>query len=253
LIGDSHSAAFGEGCFFKGQAKATLGTGCSIMMNIGNKPHFSQNNMLTTILYSINNQVIYAFEGAIVSCGSTVEWLRNELNLFSDPAETEAMAQAVPDNAGVYLIPAFSGLGAPHWQMQRKASIEGLSFGSTKNHIVRAALESIAYQVKDVLDAMQKDIQTEHTSLAVNGGISKNTFVISFLSELLQTEINIQKNPDISALGAAYLSGLEAGVYSGLEQIHDLISQKSSVIKPSKELALEVYYKQWRKKIEAFK
>ena len=141
LIGDSHAAAFGEGCFEAGTAKATLGTGCSVLMNIGPKPMMSKNGMVTTVCWSIENRIDFAYEGVIVSCGATIEWLKNELNLFEHSKETEAMANAVADNGGVYLIPAFSGLGSPHWQMDRKASLTGMSFGTTKNHIVRAALE----------------------------------------------------------------------------------------------------------------
>ncbi len=219
LIGDSHAATFGEGCFEKGTAKVTLGTGSSIMMNIGNKAVLSNSGMLTTICWSTKDRVDYALEGAIVSCGSTIEWLKNELQLFSSPSETEAMATAIADNAGVYLIPAFSGLGAPHWQMSRKASIEGMTFGTTKNHIVRAALESIPYQIKDVVQAMEQDMQAALKSISVNGGMTKNEFVIHFLADLLGIPLNKQRNPDVSALGAAYLSGLKSGVYESISQL----------------------------------
>lgn len=219
MIGDSHAATFGEGCFEKGTAKVTLGTGSSIMMNIGNKAVLSNSGMLTTICWSMENRVDYALEGAIVSCGSTIEWLKNELKLFSSPAETATMAQAISDNAGVYLIPAFSGLGAPHWQMSRKASIEGMTYGTTKNHIVRAALESIPYQIKDVVLAMEKDMQAALKFISVNGGMTKNGFVIHFLADLLGIPLNQQRNPDVSALGAAYLSGLKSGVYESIAQI----------------------------------
>ena len=142
MIGDSHAAAFGEGCLNPGTAKATLGTGCSILLNIGNKPKASASGMITTICWSTEKRVDYALEGVIVSCGSTIEWLKNELGLFSDSSDTEAMAMSVVDNNGVYIVPAFSGLGAPYWDMSRKASIEGLSFDCNKNHIARAALEA---------------------------------------------------------------------------------------------------------------
>jgi glycerol kinase len=132
MIGDSHAAAFGEGCFEAGTAKATLGTGCSILMNIGDKPVSSANGMVTTICWSTEDTINYALEGVIVSCGATIEWLKNELMLFKDSSETEAMATSVSDNGGVYLVPAFSGLGSPHWQMERTASITGMNFGTTK-------------------------------------------------------------------------------------------------------------------------
>lgn len=230
LIGDSHAATFGEGCFEKGTTKVTLGTGSSIMMNIGSEAVLSNSGMLTTICWSTENRVDYALEGAIVSCGSTIEWLKNELQLFSNVVETAAMATAIADNAGVYLIPAFSGLGAPHWQMSRKASIEGMTFGTTKNHIVRAALESIPYQIKDVVEAMAKDMQAPLKSISVNGGMTQNKFVIHYLADLLGIPLNRQQNPDVSALGAAYLSGLKSGVYSSIEQLSNLVKNQTEQV-----------------------
>jgi glycerol kinase len=232
MIGDSHAATFGEGCFEKGTAKVTLGTGSSIMMNIGDKPVLSNNGMLTTICWSTENRVDYALEGAIVACGSTIEWVKNQLGFFKEVSETEAMALSVNDNAGVYLIPAFSGLGAPHWQMDRKASIEGMTFGTTKNHIVRAALESIPYQIKDVIVAMQNDMGGELKSISVNGGLTRNQFVIKFLVDLLDLPLKKQQNPDVSAMGAAYLAGLKSGVYESIDQIQTLNQGKTEKILP---------------------
>lgn len=250
LIGDSHAAAFGEGCFDLGMAKVTLGTGSSIMMNTGATPIFSKNGMLATICYSTSAGVNFALEGAIVACGSTIEWLKNELNLFEDLALTEKMATNLPDNAGVYLIPAFSGLGAPHWQMDRKASIEGMTFGTSKNHIVRAALESIPYQIKDVINAMRQDMGADLKSIAVNGGLTKNNFVIRFLVDLLELPLIKQENPDISALGAAYLAGLESDVYQNIEQIKALNAKKISKILPDlKNDIVKKGYEGWLTKI----
>ena len=226
LIGDSHAAAFGEGCFEAGTAKATLGTGCSILMNIGNKPVASQNGMVTTVCWSIEGRIDYALEGVIVSCGATIEWLKNELNLFTDSKETEAMANAVADNGGVYLIPAFSGLGSPHWQMERRASLTGMSFGTTKNHIVRAALETIPYQIKDVIVAMEKDAGVSLKELNADGGITSNKFVIQFLTDLLNKNVATIGMPDVSALGAAYLAGLKAGVYESIDALKQLNADK---------------------------
>ena len=233
LIGDSHAASFGEGCFEKGTAKATLGTGSSIMMNIGEKPVLSSAGMLTTICWSTEDRVDYALEGAIVSCGSTIEWLKNELNLFNEASDTEAMANSIADNSGVYLIPAFSGLGAPHWQMSRKASIEGMTFGTTKNHIVRAALESIPYQIMDVVKAMEHDINASLKSISVNGGLTKNLFVMRFLVDLLELPLKKQKNPDVSALGAAYLSGLKSNVYENIAQLQNFNLTNTETILPN--------------------
>ncbi len=229
MIGDSHAAAFGEGCFDTGTAKATLGTGCSILMNIGDQPLQSKNGMVTTICWSTEERVDYAFEGVIVSCGATIEWLKNELALFSNSADTEAMALVVEDNAGVYLVPAFSGLGSPHWDMERRASITGMSFGTTKNHIVRAALESIPYQIKDVIVAMEKDAGISLKELYADGGMTKNNFLIQFLSDLLAKPVSLIGMPDVSALGAAYMAGLKAGVYADLDALKNFSSAKQQV------------------------
>ncbi|NOT90243.1 FGGY family carbohydrate kinase [Ferruginibacter sp.] len=249
LIGDSHAAAFGEGCFEKGTAKATLGTGCSILMNIGYKPVQSQNGMVTTICWSIAGRIDYALEGVIVSCGATIEWLKNELNLFTDSAATAAMASAVVDNGGVYLIPAFSGLGSPYWDMDRKASLTGMSFGTTKNHLVRAALESIPYQIKDVIVAMEKGASVTLKELNADGGITTNEFVIQFLADLLQKNVATIGNPDVSALGAAYLAGLQSGVYLSIEQLQQLNKEKK-YHQPSTETAsVNKGYDGWLKTI----
>lgn len=247
LIGDSHAATFGEGCFESGMAKVTLGTGSSILMNTGSQPVTSANGMLTTICFSTGDRVDYALEGAIVACGSTLEWLKNELQLFDDPRQTEEMALTVRDNAGVYLVPAFSGLGAPHWQMNRKASIHGMTFGTTKNHIVRAALESIPYQIKDVIEAMSHDMQAPLKEIAVNGGIANNQFVVRFLADLLGLRLRKRQNPDVSALGAAYLAGLQSGVFSSIDQLVALNQAYAETISPDLENEkIQEYYLGWQ-------
>ncbi len=245
LIGDSHAAAFGEGCFESGTAKATLGTGCSILMNIGNRPLPSKNGMITTVCWSAENKIDFAYEGVIVSCGSTIEWLKNELNLFSNSNETEAMANAVNNNGGIYLIPAFSGLGSPHWQMERKAELIGMSFATTKNHIVRAALESIAFQIKDVIIAMEKDADVSLKSLMVDGGISNNKFVMQMLSNLLNKNVEIIGLPDVSALGAAYLAGLQIGFYESIEEIKKLNTNKKYFTPHSDLTKVNEDYNEW--------
>ena len=242
MIGDSHAASYGEGCFNAGSAKATMGTGCSILMNIGPEPRPSNGGMVTTICWSTEDKVQYALEGVIVSCGSTLEWLRNELLLFADSKQTAAMATAVEDNGGVYLIPAFSGLGAPYWDMNRKASLTGLTFGTNKNHIVRAALESIAYQIKDVIAAMESDTGVELQQLMVDGGVSSNEFVMKFLSDLLEKPVINIGIPDVSALGAAYLAGLRAGIFSHEQLIQPGTERK--VFQPSGQ-KLRHWYEAW--------
>ena len=249
MIGDSHAAAFGEGCFEPGTAKATLGTGCSVLMNIGQKPVSSVHGMVTTICWSVPGRVDYALEGVIVSCGATIEWIKNGLGLLNGSGEAEAMATAVKDNGGVYIIPAFSGLGSPHWQMDRKAAITGLSFGATKNHIVRAALESIAYQVKDVIAAMEQDAGVELKELMVNGGITSNAFVLQFMADLLDRNIVKGTIADVSALGAAYLAGLCAGVYKSIDELKELSADHSMVLPDNHNTAIRDFYEGWKQNI----
>lgn len=249
MIGDSHGAAFGEGCIVPGTAKATLGTGCSILMNIGEDIKYSDHGMVTTICWSMENKVHYALEGLIVSCGATIEWLKNELNLFGDSKLTEEMANAVEDNNGVYLIPAFSGLGAPHWNMNRKASITGLTFGANKNHIVRAALESISYQIKDVIVAMESDTNIPLNQLMVDGGMSTNNFIVQFLANLLEKPVVNIGLSDVSALGAAYLAGLQLKVYRDFDHLLQF-NQAKKIVQPSRDIKVAMWYKSWQKNIK---
>jgi len=245
MIGDSHAAAFGEGCFTPGAAKATMGTGCSILMNIGDRAANSDNGMMTTICWSTADKVQYALEGVIVSCGATIEWLKNDLHLFTDSKQTETMAGSVADNGGVYLVPAFSGLGAPHWDMNRKASITGLTFGSSKNHIVRAALESIPYQIKDVIVAMESDTKIELNQLMVDGGISANNFVMQFLADLLNKPVVNIGLADVSALGAAYLAGLQQKIFSDFNDLSQLQKERK-IVEPSGDHRTTAWYKGWQ-------
>jgi len=250
MIGDSHAAAFGERCFSPGTAKATMGTGCSILMNIGSTFKASNHGMVTTICWSTRERVDYALEGIIVSCGATIEWVKNELGLFSQSHETEEMAKSVSDNGGVYIIPAFSGLGAPYWQMGRKATISGLTFGSTKNHIVRAALESIPYQIKDVINSIESDTGVELDEIMVNGGVSSNRFVLDFLSNILGKPVNTHDILDISALGAALLAGLEFGVFKDLESITQLKNSKKTTLSQHFKCHMDDWYNGWKEIIE---
>jgi len=253
MIGDSHAAAFGEGCFTPGTAKATLGTGCSILKNIGSEARASGNGMVTTVCWSIADRVDFALEGVIVSCGATVEWLKNELGLFTDSRQTEAMATSVPDNNGVYIIPAFSGLGAPHWDMSRKASINGLTFDCNKNHIARAALESIAYQIKDVISAMETDTGIEVKELMANGGISANKFVLQFIADLLGCNVVTRDVADISAFGAACLAGLSAEIYYNIDELKALTSGNKKIHTPDTSSGVHQYYFGWLSAIGATK
>lgn len=249
LIGDSHAAAFGEGCFEPGNAKATLGTGSSILMNIGTETKPSQNGMVSTICWSTPDRVDYAYEGIIVSAGSTIEWVKNQLGLFDNHSEIEEICTSLDDNGGVYIIPAFSGLGAPHWDMNRKASIEGLSFDSNKNHVIRAAVESVPYQIKDVIVAMESDSGTPLTELKIDGGITNNKFVVQFLADLLERKVTNIDIADVSALGAGYLAGLDAGVYPSIEYLSKLNQQSNSTSKGKNSKEVLEYYEKWKQAI----
>jgi len=253
LIGDSQSAAFGETCFDKGSVKATLGTGCSILMNIGSEPKTSHNGMITTVCWSTKDRVDYALEGIIVSAGSTIEWVRNQLNLFNNTNELEQICTSLKDNGGVYVIPAFSGLGAPHWKMNRKASIEGLSFDSNKKHIIRAAVESVPYQIKDVIEAMEKDAGTPLSELKIDGGMTNNKFVTQFLADLLDRKVTTIKIADVSALGAAYLAGLKCGIYKSLEQLKSFNKNTGSTFSGPNSKYVKTAYSSWQSIISNIK
>ena len=249
MIGDSHAAAFGEGCFEAGTAKATLGTGCSVLMNIGPNPGVSQNGMVSTICWSVEGRVDYALEGIIVSAGATIEWVRNQLGLFESADDLERICSSLDNNGGVYIVPAFSGLGAPHWQMNRKATIEGLSFESSREHIIRAAVESVPYQIKDVIVAMEGDAGTPLTELKIDGGITSNKFVVQFLADLLERKVTNIQIADVSALGAGYLAGLNIGVYESIDQLKTLNQDSVSTIAGVNSERVKDYYDGWKEVI----
>jgi glycerol kinase len=250
MVGDSHAAAFGEGCFSSGTAKATMGTGSSILLNTGAKPIQSKKGMVTTICWSLPGRVDYALEGIIVSCGATINWLRDGLGLFVDSQETQQMALSVKNNNGVYLVPAFSGLGAPHWKMDARAAILGLTFDCDKNHIVRAALESIGYQIKDVIAAMEQDSEIQLEELKVDGGITANGFVMQFLADLLRTHVVNIGMEEVSALGAAYLAGLQQGIFRDIGQLESLNIERKQ-FRPNTDTK-EAYacYEGWKKVVQ---
>ncbi len=247
IMGDSQAAFFGEGCFIGGMAKATLGTGSSILWNAENLSKQTENGMLTTIGWSIEGQVNYALEGVIVSCGSTLEWLKNQIGIFSSHAEIETMARALKTNEGVYLIPAFSGMGAPYWQKDWKASIHGLTFGTKKEHLVRAALESIAFQIKDVIQSMEKQTNTSLKELKINGGITANEFLMQFLTDLLKTPITNMGISDVSAWGAALVAGLGVKLWKSLEDFPKPSSETiKSYVPNTGETGVQEYYLDWQ-------
>ncbi len=219
IAGDQQAALFGQTCFEPGEAKNTYGTGCFLLMNTGETPFVSKNGLLTTIAIGLNGKVSYALEGSIFVGGAVVQWLRDELGLISDSSDTEYFARKAADTAGVYVVPAFTGLGAPHWDMNARGAILGLTRGSGRNHIIRAALESIAYQTADVLRAMEEDAGIPLRELRVDGGASANGFLMQFQADIMDRPLRRPMIRETTALGAAYLAGLATGVWKSLDDV----------------------------------
>ena len=213
IIGDQQGALFGQTCFRPGQAKNTYGTGCFLLMNTGGKPVASKTNLLTTIGWGIGKKVEYALEGSIFIAGAAVQWLRDEMGLIQKASETEPLAAGLASNDGVYFIPAFVGLGAPYWDMYARGTILGLTRGTGRAHIARAALEAIAYQTRDVLTCMEKDSGIRLKELRVDGGAAVNGFLMQFQADILGVPVVIQEMTETTALGAAYLAGLAVGFW----------------------------------------
>lgn len=219
MAGDQHAAMIGQCCFEPGMIKSTYGTGCFALMNIGAEFRASKNRLLTTIAYKINGKLAYAIEGSIFVAGAAIQWLRDNAGFFDDAAESEKLALSVPDSNGVFFIPAFTGLGAPHWQPDARAAIFGLTRESTKAHITRAALEAQAYQTLDLMEAMEKDSGHRAEILRVDGGLTANDFVCQFIADMLDCPVEVPKNLETTALGAAYLAGLGAGIFKNMEDL----------------------------------
>jgi glycerol kinase len=217
--GDQHAALFGQTCFDEGTAKNTYGTGCFLLMNTGEKAVKSDHGLLTTLAWNINGKTTYALEGSIFIAGASIQWLRDELKMIDSSAESEVFASAVEDTNGVYLVPAFAGLGAPYWDPYARGTIIGLTRGTKKEHIIRAALEAIAYQTYDVLKAMETDSGITLKALKVDGGASSNNFLMQFQADILGVEVERPKVTEITALGAAYMAGLAAGYWTGTEEL----------------------------------
>ena len=217
--GDQQAALFGQTCFEKGEAKNTYGTGCFLLMNTGEKPVFSENGLVTTIAWGIDGKVNYALEGSIFVAGAAIQWLRDELRLIDSAADTEYMAQKVPDTNGCYVVPAFTGLGAPYWDQYARGTIVGLTRGVNKYHIVRATLESLAYQVNDVLQAMKSDAGLQLSTLKVDGGASANNFLMQTQANVSDAPVNRPRCVETTAMGAAYLAGLAVGYWKDKEEV----------------------------------
>ena len=219
IAGDQQAALFGQMCTEPGSVKNTYGTGCFLLMNTGETPVVSRNNLLTTIAWKIGDTVNYALEGSIFVAGSVVQWLRDGLGIIRSSSEIEALAASVPDNGGVYLVPALTGLGAPYWDQYAKGSITGITRGTKAAHIARAALEGIAFQTMDIVDAMQKDAGVVLGELKVDGGASKNNLMMQFQADILNTSVIRPKETETTARGAAYLAGLAVGFWTSIDEV----------------------------------
>lgn len=222
--GDQQAALFGQNCFNAGDAKNTYGTGCFMLMNTGDKPIFSKNGLVTTIAWGLNGEVTYALEGSIFVAGAAIQWLRDEMQFITNAAESEELAQKVSDTNGCYVVPAFTGLGAPYWDPYARGTIIGITRGVNRYHIIRATLDSIAYQVKDVLDAMHEDSGITLNALRVDGGASANNYLMQTQSDVIQVQVVRPSCVETTALGAAYLAGLAVGYWKSKDEIRGNMS-----------------------------
>lgn len=250
IAGDQQAALFGQTCFEKGMAKNTYGTGCFMVMNTGETPIASKNGLLTTIAWGMNQKITYALEGSIFVAGAAIQWLRDDLRLIYDAAESEYYANLVKDTNGVYVVPAFTGMGAPHWDMYARGAILGLSRGAKREHIVRATLESIAYQSKDVLEAMQKDAGVQLKTLKVDGGAAANDFLMQFQADILGVPVQRPQVLETTALGAAYLAGLAVGFWQSPEQIFANWQMEKEFVHTMPQELQEQKYQGWLKAVK---
>lgn len=251
--GDQQAALFGQCCTEPGEAKNTYGTGCFMLMNTGDKAIESQNGLLTTIAWKLGDQVTYALEGSIFIGGAAVKWLRDELRMIKTAAETEDYALEVEDTGGVYFVPAFVGLGAPHWDMYARGTMVGLTRGTRKEHFIRAVLESIAYQSYEVVKAMEEDSKLKLKALRVDGGASANNFLMQFQADILNVPVQRPKVLEITALGAAYLAGLATGYWQNTGEIRNKCGCHEDIVPSMEEDRRAQLIKGWKKAVERAK
>jgi len=250
IAGDQQAATFGQGCFDSGQAKNTYGTGCFLLMNTGDQPVVSNNGMLTTVGWKVDGKVTYCLEGSVFVAGAVVQWLRDGLQFFDNAHEVEQLAQSVDSTEGVFLVPAFVGLGAPYWDADARGTLVGMTRGTTRAHIARAALEAIAYQTKDVLDAMESDCGQSLDLLRVDGGATENTLLMQFQADLLDVAVQRPVVGETTALGAAYLAGLATGVWHSTADVSNNW-QRAAEFTPSTDRSLmDLLYADWKRAVE---
>lgn len=250
IAGDQQAALFGQMCTEPGSVKNTYGTGCFLLMNSGTKPIMSSNNLLTTVAWKIGDTVNYALEGSIFVAGSVVQWLRDGLGIIRSSAEVEALATSVPDNAGVFFVPALTGMGAPYWDQYAKGTITGLTRGATAAHIARAALEGIAFQTMDIVEAMKKDAGVDLKELKVDGGASRNNFLMQFQSEVLGVEVIRPKVTETTAIGAAYLAGLAVGFWDSIDTVKQQWQQERTFSPEMPQEKVEELKAGWKDAVE---
>ena len=248
--GDQQAALFGQCCFEEGDVKNTYGTGSFILMNTGKKPIASRNGLLTTIAAGAGEDVEYALEGSVFVAGALIQWLRDELRLFRKAAESEEYAKKVPDTAGVYIVPAFTGLGAPYWNPYARGTVVGLTRGCSKEHFIRAALESIAYQSADVMRAMEEDAEIKIKGLKVDGGASANDFLMGFQADIIDTRVDRPVCIETTALGAAYLAGLAVGYWKDRQEIQENWQKANSFWPTMEEKERERLLRGWKKAVD---
>lgn len=248
--GDQQAALFGQTCFSAGEAKNTYGTGCFLLMNTGGKPVFSNNGLVTTIAWGLDGKVNYALEGSIFVAGAAIQWLRDEMHLIDSSAESEALAMQVQDSNGCYVVPAFTGLGAPHWDQYARGTIVGITRGVNKYHIIRATLESLAYQVNDVITAMQADSGIELSALKVDGGASANNFLMQTQADIINAPVNRPQCIETTAMGAAYLAGLAVGYWANKEEVIQNWAIDKTFIPEINEDEREAMIKGWNKAVK---
>jgi len=251
IAGDQQAALFGQRCFQKGDIKNTYGTGCFLLMNTGETAYQSQNGLLTTIAASFGDKVTYALEGSVFVGGAVIQWLRDELKLIKTSPESEKYAKAVENSGGVYIVPAFAGLGAPYWDMYAKGTICGLTRGSNKNHIIRAALESIAYQTNDLICALGADTNLKINSLLADGGAAQNKFLMQFQADISNTQVVCPKSSEATALGAAFLAGLAVGIWKDTDEISKLSIEKTSFAPNVDDTCRQKLISGWKKAVSA--
>ncbi len=251
IAGDQQAALFGQLCLYPGMVKNTYGTGCFMLMNTGEKAITSQNNLLTTIAWQINGKTIYALEGSVFISGAVVQWLRDGMKIIINSQGIENLAKEVPDNDGVYFVPAFTGLGAPYWNQNARGTIFGLTRGSTRAHIARAALESVGFQTYDVLKSMQKDAHLELSLLKVDGGASNNALLMQIQSDLVNCDVAVPVNKETTAMGAAYLAGLAIGYWSSIDEIENFISIENTYKPSGDQTKVASMIKNWHRAVKA--